>query len=310
MNESQIESILRAAPLPSPPHGLRNQLQADLSRAFSISRASASVASSISHVPGWRRWVPTLSFALLFVGCLVVLGVQTARFRELRGEHGTLQAAAARLEALQRDNEELSSLRASARASARRSQDAQELAQLRAEAASLRGQLGELPGIQAANKKLQAEHDALAGAAVPANDPLAIPRDRSTARQCVNNLKQIGLAARIWAYEHKTHLLPVDWLQLQKALPSPKVLTCPGDGGRTPALTWDEFDGSSVSYQLPSAAPSENEPDTVYSRCPVHGSAGLTDGSARLSLKPESTVMIDGNLKLRSNATIEIKPKP
>ena len=94
----------------------------------------------------------------------------------------------------------------------------------------------------------------------PADDPSTKAKEKALATGCINNLKQIVLAARIWANEHKTTLLPLDWLAMKNELPTPKTLTCPGDTRRTKAASWDQFDGSSVSYELPSAARGERDP--------------------------------------------------
>jgi hypothetical protein len=98
-------------------------------------------------------------------------------------------------------------------------------------------------------------------------------------------------------------MLPLDFLQMRNELSTPIILTCPSDSTRSPVTSWQDFDGSSVSYELPSATPDERDPYIVYSRCRVHGHVGLCDGSAiegrNLAVKP---VLRDGNLKFLKNA--------
>jgi hypothetical protein len=260
----------------------------------------------VGAAPFWRRWFPAFAVGLLFLGCLIVLGVQTSHLLDLRRENVALRAATANLEELRQDNAELQQLRSASQEAERRRKDGEELLKLKAEVAELRDRASELSTLRAENQRLQAEHVAAAAKAgiAPEEDPFAKQKEKAMSAACINNLKQIGLAARIWANEHKTNALPTDWLAMKNELNTPKILTCPADTGRTPAITWDQFDGTSVSYELPSMAPDERDPYTVYSRCRVHGHIGLTDGSAHSGVKSDRFQQVDGNLKLRSNATI------
>jgi hypothetical protein len=302
MNEIQIESFLRRAPSPAPPASLRQALLADI-HPPNVERPST---VPVSVVPIWRRWIPALSFGLLFLGCLMVLGVQTFRVLDLRRERSGSHAAGAKLEELRRENLELQRLRSAVQDNERLRRETEEQIKLRAEVAELRSLAQEITTLRAENQRLRNEHDAMLAQAgvAPADDPFTKAKEKAEATGCINNLKQIGLAGRIWANEHKTTLLPVDWLTMKSELNTPKILTCPGDTIRTKAGSWDQFDGSSVSYELPSAAPDERDPYTVYSRCSVHGFVGLTDGSVQSGIKPDRLQQVDGNLKLRNNAKI------
>jgi hypothetical protein len=302
MNDAQIESILRKAPRPPAPAGLKQQLLADV-RLPQSQVSSAEVVGATSY---WRRWFPAFAVGLLFLGCLIVLGVQTSQLLDLRRQNATLQAATANLEELRQDNAELQRLRTSSRQAEQLRKDSEELVKLKAEVADLRDRAGELSALRAENQRLQAERAAAAAKAgiAPEEDPFAKQKEKAMSTACINNLKQIGLAARMWANSHNTNALPTDWLAMKKLLNTPKVLTCPADTGRTPAVSWDQFDGSSVSYELPSLTPDELDPSIVYSRCPVHGHFGLSDGSAYSGVKSDRLYQMDGNLRLRSNATI------
>jgi len=302
MNDTQIESHLRKAPSPSAPAGLKRQLLADIR----LPQSQVSPAGVVDAALFWRRWFPAFAVGLLFLGCLIVLGVQTSQLLDLRRENTALQAATANLEQLRQHNAELQRLRTSSQQAERFRKDNEELLKLKAEAAELRDRTSELSTLRAEQQRLQAERAAAAAKAGIAQeeDPFAKQKEKSLSLQCINNLKQIGLAARLWANDHKTNGLPTDWLAMRNELNTPKVLTCPADTGRTPAISWDQFDGSSVSYELPSMAPDERDPYTVYSRCRVHGHIGLTDGSAHSGVKSDRFQQVGGNLKLRSNATI------
>ena len=67
---------------------------------------------------------------------------------------------------------------------------------------------------------------------------------------------------------------------------------------RTRANSWQEFDGSSVSYELLSPGVGVNDPSVVYVRCPICNNVGLTDGSAH-QLSPGTHVQkVDGKFKI------------
>ena len=103
---------------------------------------------------------------------------------------------------------------------------------------------------------------------------LARAKARSQRIKCVSNLKQIGLAMRLWSNDHDAKYpwgidqtedggkpngsgnAPVNF-QFQIAsneLVTPKVLVCPSDTGRKAAENFVAFDASNVSYVLGSDA--------------------------------------------------------
>jgi hypothetical protein len=176
----------------------------------------------------------------------------------------------------------------------------EELATLREEVARLRASAQDLSALRSENQRLQSERRAAAAkaGAVPEEDPLAAAQNKTQSVHCINNIKQIGLAARIWANAHNTDLLPADFVTMKNELPSPRMLTCSGDPARKPAMSWDEFDGTSVTYEMLSPGGSEREPTTVYIRCPIHGHIGLTDGSAHMNRPNLRFITEDGKVKL------------
>jgi hypothetical protein len=301
MNDTQIESLLRQAPRPPTPTGLKQQLLADIR----LPKSQSNSVGVVEATPFWRRLFPAFAVGLLFLGCLIVLGVQTSQLRDLHRENEALQASTANLEELRQDNAELQQLKTASQEAERRRRDSEELQRLKAEVDELRVHAGELNTLRAENQRLLAERAALAAKAGIAleEDPFAKQKEKALSTACINNLKQIGLAARLWAHGHKTNALPIEWLAMKNDI-TPKYLTCPADTNRARAISWDQFDSASVSYELPSATPDEREPYTVYSRCPIHGHVGLTDGSVQRDMKSDRLQQVDGNLKLRSNATI------
>jgi hypothetical protein len=99
---------------------------------------------------------------------------------------------------------------------------------------------------------------------------------------CVNNMKQIGLAARIWSNDH-LEVFPPDILSMSNELVSLKILVCPDDKSKTVAANWSQFDPSknlSYEYLTPNAKETDVMGQTAF-RCPVHGHIGLGDGSVQ-----------------------------
>lgn len=99
---------------------------------------------------------------------------------------------------------------------------------------------------------------------------------------CVNNLKQIGLAARIWSNDHND-TFPPDFLTMSNELIAPKILVCPDDKQHKAAADWTHFDPKqNVSYEflLPNAKEADAMTQPTF-RCPIHGHIGLGDGSVQ-----------------------------
>ena len=124
----------------------------------------------------------------------------------------------------------------------------------------------------------------IAGMTLPA---LAKAKSKAQSIACVNNLRQMGLAARLYADDHNG-AYPADFVTMKGHLAAPIVLICPADpdhAGR-PGLMWDSFDPSQSSYEyvtrgLDSSTPAVDK--KVLFRCRIHGHVCLGDG--RIELK-------------------------
>ena len=114
--------------------------------------------------------------------------------------------------------------------------------------------------------------------------PQAMNRARTKAQQisCVSNLKQIGLAARMWSNDHND-TFPPDFLSMSNELFSPKILVCPDDAARKRVETWPEFDPKNVSYEYLKPGVKEDPAlmKTPIFRCPIHNNVCYGDGSVR-----------------------------
>jgi len=121
---------------------------------------------------------------------------------------------------------------------------------------------------------------------------------------CMNNLKQVGLAFRLWSGDNDDRY-PFNvpgaeggtlefcqrtpdgfdanafrhFLVMSNELSTPKILTCPGDPSRKPAQDWGDLTSANVTYQVRSGPEiSENHPDEVLAQCPIDGNTLYCDG--------------------------------
>jgi hypothetical protein len=120
----------------------------------------------------------------------------------------------------------------------------------------------------------------IAGMTLPA---FAKAKSRAQEISCVNNLKQMCLAARIYATDHN-EAFPPDFLSMKNELASPKILICPVDPNQAAraTLTWESFDPSQSSYEYVTKGLTESTPGVekkVLFRCRIHGNEGMGDGS-------------------------------
>lgn len=109
-------------------------------------------------------------------------------------------------------------------------------------------------------------------------------KGRAQTINCVNNLKQIALAARIYSNDHKD-TLPLDFEAMSKELVSPRILVCPADSTHKAAATWSQFSkDANVTYEflLPGAKDTDAVNKVVF-RCPIHNNVAMGDGSVQMA---------------------------
>jgi hypothetical protein len=289
MTDPEIETLLRKNPRLTTPAGLLEKLQRDITL--------PTVKASPEHSAGWlfvlRRWIPAAACMVVSVAVIAMQSNTTAR---LRHENEALRAATQNLEQLRRDNAEYQRLQGERQELDRLRKDNLELQALRAEVTQLRSQLQEIGRLRVENQQLLSA--AQQPVQPPANQDFFVQaaddgRAKAQSIMCINNLKQIGLAARIWATDN-SDVLPPNWLSMSNELSTPKILVCPADAARTPAPNWAAFSAANVSYDFLNPNGSEAEPQVVLARCPIHNHVCLSDGSVQQLGKNRSIILKDG----------------
>jgi hypothetical protein len=274
MDDPKIESLLRQAPALKAPPGLLDKLQADIPR--SLDHSPIAVTR-----PWWSAWLPKLAYAAFALVCLTIIADQTRTAARLREENAAVKAALADLPSMRQAHETL--------LKARRQHD--ELANLRK--ASLE--------VERLRRDVAQREQALAEAAARVNEPPqelpAVPfvvagerevdqavdelRARASSAQCVNHLKQIALAAKVWISDHDG-IFPTSLLIMTNELNTPKVLICPSDTRADPNQppTWAGFLITHVSYELVTPGlPDTTDGRVIFARCPIHGIVATYDGA-------------------------------
>ncbi|HAV65423.1 MAG TPA: hypothetical protein DCY13_23985 [Verrucomicrobiales bacterium] len=304
--EAEIEEILRQAPEPAPPPQLAGELKRTIQLPRSVNGTGVGLDLSI-----WRRWLPALGYAVLILGCVVVLAVQVQtggelrqRNEELRQElvlaNETADANAAAAQRAAADRIALLQLREDAAEVDRLEEKLDALnaaiARLSAEAAKLQAQLSAAPEPE---PEIIAPHDFFGDA----NSAFNQARTKASSIACVNNLKQIGLAFRIWAQDNDGRF-PPNFNSMSNELAVAKTLCCPEDKAnveralalfhsaglpseeegyyRSIAAAWAQWPINGGSYEMLGANLHEDSPgivNKIIARCRIHGHYGLGDGS-------------------------------
>lgn len=108
---------------------------------------------------------------------------------------------------------------------------------------------------------------------------LDLARQRSLGIQCVSQLRQTVLAARLWSIDHGGQG-PPGIPAFTNELGSPALLSCPANSGHPVATNWATFDWRWNDYEWLPAADWYN-PAAVCGRCRIHDTVGRVDGSVQ-----------------------------
>lgn len=308
--EHQIEDILRAAPRPKPPLGLKAQIIGQTKLPAPAPRAEKALTRRATS--GWlRRWWPALTAGALSVAGAAVLTVQRMDINQLKQSMQALTAAPTGAQgatpapaATESQSPETSA-----------ETPEQEIARLKGVVNQLQADVALLEQTRAANEKLRTQLAKPAAPTFTTEELAAMNNAKARAEniQCVNHLKQLGLAVRVWAMDN-TNLSPPDVRSMSNEVSSLKLLVCPGDHSRQPPTDWASVSpaDSSYEYLAPSAA-ADQEPTRVLFRCPIHGNIGLCDGSVQSGVAkshPERLMERDGKLYYQPDAPAPANPVP
>jgi hypothetical protein len=136
---------------------------------------------------------------------------------------------------------------------------------------------------------------------------LSRAKDRAQRINCMNNLKQIGVAFRIWALDHNDQFpfnvstnqagtlemcalgadgfdqnAAVHFMTLSNELMTTHVLICVGDPVKQLAADFQQLQAANVSYQLRTGTNvTESTPQQILAICPIHHNALFCDGSVQ-----------------------------
>lgn len=278
MNPTELESALRSAPVPPVPTGLRERLGREARTALSSSREDTAAEKEFSL---WRRW----PFLLIGGGLLAAAAtwvVQQGAIEDLRSR---LASVAGSPEVSNSGVKESSAGASDADLESVRERRA-EVGQLKAELTRLRADELRMRSLAAENRELEARLLERSGVAPEDLAAMDAARDRAASIRCVNNLKQIGLALRVWATDNGEKF-PGDLLRMTNELTTPLVLVCPSQPGGTTNSDWAVFQFTQCSYQYLAsgmAVPNggDEERNRIAARCRFHQHVLLSDGSVQM----------------------------
>ncbi len=298
---TQIEEILRRAPHPPPPPGLKRRLieEMHLNSATKPGRTTPPAFRS----RGWfARWWPILLPATASLACAMVLTLRHTETGLLRNSVNLLSKSAEADQTASRAVGAAARKEAPADSASGVLTEREETAKLKQAVQRLKTEISQLEKLAAENKQLQAQ----LAIGVPGISPemakaLEDARARAQSIACINNLRQLGLAVKEWEIDHG-HAAPTDLLLMTNEMSTPKLLYCPADTSRQAATDWRSYSSANCSYQYVGAGAPDNEPTRVLFICPIHGSVLLNDGSVQQGVAknhPEDLVRIDGHLYLQ-----------
>lgn len=273
MNIEHIDRLLRNRPAVATPAGLLEDLIAEIS----LPRVETESVMR-SESPWFKRWLPALSFATIFLVCVVAIAMQGDALSALRKENGKLRTARPNLAALQADNAEYRRLSRENEELDRLRRDNAELKQLNEEVTRLHRQMKDATALRAENARLLAINANASRSSEP--DFFGEAKAKAERIMCVNNLKQIGLAARVWANDNHD-VFPTNFISMTNEMATWRILQCPSDQSHA-VNGWPDVEAGHISYIMDAPGISLSNPQVIFVECPIHHAFCLMDGSVQL----------------------------
>jgi hypothetical protein len=187
--------------------------------------------------------------------------------------------------------------------------NAQEAAELRTRMEKLEFRVGALETennrLKAQIAELQARLANVAASNMGRGSSGAAASASSETVRCVNQMKNIGLAFRIFAVDHNDRFpfhapaaeggskesVSLDangfdrnparhFMTISNELAMPKLLVCPSDTSKRPATAFSSLQNANVTYLVRTGPEvTENNPQAVLLKCPIHSHVALCDST-------------------------------
>lgn len=94
---------------------------------------------------------------------------------------------------------------------------------------------------------------------------------------CRNQMRAIlSVAVHLWPDEHDGYL-PSDFASMSNELGVTKLLICPADHTRRPAVDWSSLRPENCTYELVTPQLRKTDTNHIFIRCPIHGYSGYVD---------------------------------
>jgi hypothetical protein len=298
-SEQELEALLRQSPQPAPPGDLKDRL---IRTARSAPRSPV-MPPLIMAQPGWfARSRPALLPAAFSLICAVVLAVQHVQIANLKQEIQQLKTSAPA------DSTPTRSPQASPSSE---SDTTSEINRLKKLAATLTNDIAQLEQLQTENGKMRTKLSDLQNAAGQQQldqEQMQAAMERAKKIACVNNLKQLGLAVRVWAGDNDDWS-PPNILDMTNEMSTPKILFCPADTAHEVAesgfSSYNPARNLSYEYMAAGVKIADTNMNRVLFLCPIHNNVGLLDGSVQ-SLSPNAAA----TSLVRHDGVLYFEPPP